>query len=171
MMKKMFFLQKIVSFLLFLTIFGKIASINDFNKYFFTMHPSQNSQTPYILNAYTPFSELLKIDFSQNSNENIIKREKTKDYVNANFTSVSFYENEYMIKTCFGSNKIVAIMPIGKNDTTSQTSNYIFSSGNKNISNSFYLLLFNTNTKSRFFYKRYKSYYYLLGRNNFKKRI
>ena len=137
MMKKMFFQQRIVSFLLFLIVFGKIASSNDFNKYYFTMYPSQNSQTPYILNAYTPLSEHLKIDFSQNSDENMIKREKTKDYVNANFTSVSFYENEYMIKTCFGANKIVEIIPIEKNDTTSQTSNYIFSSGNKNISNYF----------------------------------
>ena len=135
-MMKRLFQQQLIILLLFLVI-EKINSNNNFNKYFFAMYPSKNSETPYILHAYTPFSEHLKIDFSENNSNNMIKREYTNDYVNANFTSISFYENDYMIKTCFGSNKIVEIIPKGEYESSSSTSNYIFYSENENISNNF----------------------------------
>ena len=92
-MMKRLFQQQLIILLLFLVI-EKINSNNNFNKYFFSMYPSKNSESPYILHAYTPFSEHLKINFSENNSNNMIKREYTNDYVNANFTSISFYEND-----------------------------------------------------------------------------
>ena len=56
MSNKIIFHQKIIMFLLFLILFEEIESNNNFNKYFFTMYPSKNSENPYILHAYTPFS-------------------------------------------------------------------------------------------------------------------
>ena len=102
------FTLKATIFLIIFIFSEKINSIgdNNFKKFFFTMYSSNNSQTPYILNAYSP-SEHLKIDFSKKTNENIITKESTSDYANANFSSISYYDNEYIIKTCFGKNKII----------------------------------------------------------------
>ena len=136
MSNKIIFHQKIIMFLLFLILFEEIESNNNFNKYFFKMYPSKNSENPYILHAYTPFSEHLKIDFSKNKDEDMIKTESTNDYVISNITSISFYENDFMIKTCFGSNKIIEIIPKEAYESTSSTSNFIFYS-EKDISNNF----------------------------------
>ena len=106
---------------------------NNFNKYFFTIYPNKNSQTPYILNVNTANKEYLKINCSEVNSKNMIKKEASNDYANSNISSVFFYENEYIIKTCFGSNKIVEIKP--QNETNSQSS--IYFSDNKNISKDF----------------------------------
>ena len=66
---------KIILSLLFLICFEKVKSQkeNNFNNYYFTIYPSKNSETPYVLIANTPFSEELKIDFNQSNTENFIQ--------------------------------------------------------------------------------------------------
>ena len=67
----------------------------------------------------------------------MIKQESTTDYANPNISSVYFYENEYLVKTCYGTRKIVEIIPQEDMDSTNENSNYIFSLDNINISNNF----------------------------------
>ena len=129
------FRLKIAIFLI-IFIFAQIIKSNgdnNFNKYFFTMYSSNKSQTPYILNAYTP-SEYLKVDFSKKGLENLITKESTSDYANPNISSIYFYDNDYMVKTCFGKNKIIEIVP---QNETSTNSKHIFSPANINIPNNF----------------------------------
>ena len=106
-----------------------------FSKYFFNMYPSKGSQTPYILHVNTPSSEKLKIDFSKIDEENVIIKETSTDYANPNISSVFFYEDEYLVKTCFGSNKLVEIIPQKEMETINENSKYVFSSDDINISN------------------------------------
>ena len=124
--------------LVFLIIFGNIESSqdNDFNKYFFTLYTSKNSLYSHILHVDT-HSQHLTIDLSQNNN-NMIKNEPSTDYTNANISSIFFYENEYLVKTCFGSNKIVEIIPQSELGTQNNNSNYIFiTENNINITKNF----------------------------------
>ena len=100
--------------------------------YFFTMYSSQNNQTPYILYANTPFSEFLTINASDSKNINI-KKENTSEYIYKNISSVLLYEKDYLVKTCFGPNKIMEIISqdnIGKKET--QNKEYIYTSNVEN---------------------------------------
>ena len=127
--------------LIFLIFFKKVntGKENNFNKYYFTMYPSENNQNPYIIYANTPFSEQLKIDFSEGNKENMIKKTPTPDYTISNISSIFFYEKEYMVKTCFGPKKIVEIIPRTEFDSKNDNSdsNYIVLSENSDISNNF----------------------------------
>ena len=137
MSSKQIFDLKIILFITFLLCLGNIKSNdkNNFNKYFFTIYPSNNSQTPYILHADTPFKQHLRINCSETNTNKMIKKEAEIDYTNANISSIFFYENEYMIKTCFGSNKIVQIISLNEIDS-STSNNYVYQS-DKNISTDF----------------------------------
>ena len=64
----------------------------------------------------------------------MITKEQTSDYTNANFSSTYYYEDEYLVKTCFGSNKIIEIIP----QKESESEPYIFKTeNNMNISDNF----------------------------------
>ena len=80
-------------------------------KYFFTMYLSHNNKTPYLLHAFTPYAEHLTINLSEEDLNKAIKKEIISDYVNS-ISSIIFYKEDYLIKTCFGTNKIVEIIPL-----------------------------------------------------------
>ena len=135
-MKKIFNFQAIS--LVLLIIFENIESIqdNDFDKYFFTLYSSKNAINSHILHVDTN-SQHLTIDLFQNNN-NMIKYESSTDYSNANISSIFFYEDEYLVKTCFGSNKIVEIIPKSELEAQNNNSNYIFMTENNiNITRNF----------------------------------
>ena len=134
---KIIFNIQIISLVL-LIIFGNIQSsqYNDFDKYFFTLYTSKNPLNSHILYADT-HSQHLTIDLFLNNN-NMIKKEPSTDYTNANISSIFFYENEYLVKTCFGSNKIVEIIPQSELGAQNNNSNYIFMTENNiNITKNF----------------------------------
>ncbi len=124
---------------IFLPLSIKANQENDLNNYFFTMYPSKGSKTPYIVHAYTPSSKHLIIDYSKSDIDNMIKEEASTDSANPNISSEFFYEDEYLVKTCYGLRKIVEIIP--QKETMNENPNYIFpsdnSSDNINISNNF----------------------------------
>ena len=133
--KFIFQLNAILS-LFFLILFEKVKTVqeNDFSKYFFTMYIQKNTTVPYILHANTHNSEHLTIDLSKDDISDMITKEQTSDYTNANFSSTFYYEDEYLVKTCFGSNKIVEIIP--QKESESQT--FIHKTENNiNISDNF----------------------------------
>ena len=95
-------------FYLILLLFSFSIAQNEKNNYFFTMYPSKENKTSHIIHSFTPYSEHITIDFSlQNP---LIKKESISEYVN-NISSMIFYKEEYLIKTCFSTNKIVEIIP------------------------------------------------------------
>ena len=98
------------------------------NAYFFNMYPSQSNQTPYIIYANTPFSELLTFNASDENNEMI--SEATDEYTYSNISSVFFYKNQYLVKTCFGPNKIMEVIPKDNVDKKKETTslNFVFKS-------------------------------------------
>ena len=102
-------------FYLIFLLFSFSYEQNDKKNYFFTMYPSHNNKTSYLIHSFTPYSEHLTIDLSAEEEENLIKKEHISDYSN-NISSIIFYKEDYLIKTCFGSNKIVEIIPLEEID-------------------------------------------------------
>ena len=132
----MIFQIKAILSLIFLILFEKVKTVqeNDFSKYFFTMYIQKNAAEPFILHANTHNSEHLTIDLSKDDVSDMITKEPTSDYTNANFSSTYYYDDEYLVKTCFGSNKIVEIIP--QKEAGSQT--FIYKTENNiNISDNF----------------------------------
>ena len=118
---KFIFQTKAILSLIFLILFENVKTVqeNDFSKYFFTMYIQKKAAASYILHANTHNSEHLTIDLSKDDVSDMITKEPTSDYTNANFSSTYYYEDEYLVKTCFGSNKIVEIIP--QKESESQT--------------------------------------------------
>ena len=88
---------------------------NEQNNYFFTIYPSADTNTSFIIHSFTPYSEHLTIDFSQENPNKIIQKESIADYSNKH-SSTFFYSKDYLIKTCFGANKIVEIIPVSETE-------------------------------------------------------
>ena len=85
-----------------------ILTEND-QKYFFTMYPSQNSQESYISYAHAANSEFLTIN-ALKSKDVQIQKETSDDVIYKNISSILIYEKKYLIRTCFGPNKIMEVI-------------------------------------------------------------
>ena len=120
---------------LILIIFPLSHGQNDKSNYFFSMYPSQNKNKSYIIYSLTPFSEKLTIDLSVEESNKIIKKEQIPDISN-NISSIIFYKEEFLVKTCFGANKVVEIIPTKEIDKTYNEINnrYIYSENGLQIS-------------------------------------
>ena len=106
--KRNIILKSMIYFIIFFS-FSINRVLKDNEVYFFNMYPSQSNQTPYIIYANTPFSELLTFNTSD-ENSKIIS-EKIDEFTYSNISSLFFYKNQYLVKTCFGPDKIVEIIP------------------------------------------------------------
>ena len=97
-----------------LLLFSISYEEDDKSNYFFTMYPSHNNNSSHLIHSFTPYSEHLTIDLSS-ENSYSIKKESISDYSN-NHSSIIFYKEDYLIKTCFSDNKIVEIIPLEQID-------------------------------------------------------
>ena len=102
-------------FYIIFILFSFSLEQNDNKNYFFTMYPSHNNKTSYLIHSFTPYSEHLTIDLSAEDEANLLKKETISDYANS-ISSIIFYKEDYLVKTCFGSNKIVEIIPLEEID-------------------------------------------------------
>ena len=113
------------------------ANIENEENYYFTIYPAQDNQSQTILYGNNPFSEILSINRKE-GNQVEIQKEMTNDYIYKNISSVLLYNNQYLIKTCYGPNKIMEILSqddMGKKET--QKLKYTFTSENNfNVTNS-----------------------------------
>ena len=119
---------KIIQIFVLLFIFSRQENINTEKdeKYLFVLYPSKKNQTPSIFYGNNPNSEFLTINGTNENNMKIYK-EATNDYIYKNISSVLLYENKYLIKTCFGPNKIMEIISqddLDKKETQKIKNNY-----------------------------------------------
>ena len=61
-------------FYLIIILFSFSLEQNDNKNYFFTMYPSHNNKTSYLIHSFTPYSEHLTIDLSAEDEANLLKR-------------------------------------------------------------------------------------------------
>ena len=100
---------KQIFLLLFINSIQANLNIEKDEKYYFVLYPSNKNQTPSILYGNNPNSEFLIIN-GTNGNDITIYKEPTNEYIYKNISSVLLYEKKYLIKTCFGPNKIMEII-------------------------------------------------------------
>ena len=111
---KMFQNKILYFFFIILLLFSISYEEDDKSNYFFTMYPSHNNKSSYLIHTFTPYSEHLTIDLSS-ENSDSIKKETISDYSNSQ-SSIIFYKEDYLVKTCFSENKIVEIIPLEQID-------------------------------------------------------
>ena len=121
--------------LLIFILFSCTKEGNSPNNYFFTLYPSHNNKTSYIIHSITPYSKHLTFDLSQEDYSKMIKSDSISDYAN-DISSIITYRKDYLIKTCFGLNKIVEIIPINESEKAEDEINikYIYSDPSLQIS-------------------------------------
>ena len=121
--------------LLIFILFSCTKEGNSPNNYFFTLYPSHNNKTSYIIHSITPYSKHLTFDLSQEDYSKMMKSDSISDYAN-DISSIITYRKDYLIKTCFGLNKIVEIIPINEAEKAEEEINikYIYSDPSLQIS-------------------------------------
>ena len=68
--------------LLIFILFSCTKEGNSPNNYFFTLYPSHNNKTSYIIHSITPYSKHLTFDLSQEDYSKMIKSDSISDYAN-----------------------------------------------------------------------------------------
>ena len=107
-------MSKLFNFILFLFFQDIVKSNNaDENKYSFQLYPSWGQNTPYIFYAQAN-NELITINSTEGENCNIIERKEIEEYSYKDLSSVNIIDDNYLVKSCFGPDKLVEIIYINK---------------------------------------------------------
>ena len=85
-------------------------------KYYFQLYPSDNKEKPYLYYAYLPTSNFLTINSTEGENCKIIENKTVNEYPIKDLSSVASLNDNFLIKTCFGPDKIVELIN-KKNET------------------------------------------------------
>ena len=119
----MIFKRKIkIIHVLFFTLLFNFSIQENYEKYFFTMYSSQDNRIPSVVYSNNPFSELLSLNASDEDESKIVK-ESTDEFTYKDISSTLLYENKYLIKICYGPNKIMEIVSQEDLDTKKETKN------------------------------------------------
>ena len=120
--------------LLFFQISFLLTSIISYkseeNKYYFQLYPSEDRDKPYQFHIFNLNSEFSTINSTDGENMKFISTVKRAETPIKHLSSVIKYNNRFLIKTCFGPNKIVEI--IDENNGQSYTPDNIYF---KNVQN------------------------------------
>ena len=117
-------MSKLFNFILFLLFQGIIKSDDvDENKYSFQLYPSWEQDLPFYFYAQAN-NELMTINSTDGDNCNILERKEIEEYSYKDLSSAVIIDDTYLVKTCFGPDKLVEI--IDKNKET-------FSHNNNNL--------------------------------------
>ena len=111
--------QKNITLILFLlfTLNYISKSQNDLDeKYFFQLYPSRDKIKPYLFYMSIHNSRLITINSTEKENCSIIENIKINEYPIKDLSSVFLFNETFLIKTCFGPDKIVEIID-EKNET------------------------------------------------------
>ena len=102
---------KIIIFLIFILNNIQIKSDDSLKeKFFFQLYPSNDDEKPYIFHVYTPTKNFLTINSTEGKNCKIIEDKLVDEYPIIGLSSAHSFNDTFLIKTCFGPNKIVELI-------------------------------------------------------------
>jgi len=79
------------------------------DKYYIQLHPSLNKTQPYLSHFYNLNSKFITINSTDGENMTILNKKETMNETPIKKLSLVSKYNDFLIKTCFGPNKIVEI--------------------------------------------------------------
>ena len=103
------------------------------DKYYIQLYPSDNKTKPYLSHFYKLNSEFLTVNSTEGENMVILNKTKTMNETPIKKLSLVSKFNDFLIKTCFGPDKIVEIID-EKNDVLTPKDVY-FKNVKKNLEN------------------------------------
>ena len=98
-----------IFFIFLLLIIQKIKSDeSNEQKYYFQLYPSLDQEEPYYLYAQNN-KNIMVINSTDGENMNIIEKEAIQENKYGNISSVYLIDDDYLVKTCFGPNKLMEV--------------------------------------------------------------
>ena len=79
------------------------------NDYYFQLYPSENKERPEEINFFTLKSEFYTISTTDAENMKITNKVISNETPIKNISSIMKFDNKFLIKTCFGPDKIIEI--------------------------------------------------------------
>ena len=97
-------------YLILVFLFLEIIKTNEIeeNDYLFQLIPSQDKQNPNYFYAQTN-KNLITLNSTEKENISIINQKSANEYLYKNISSVSLIDDIYLVKTCFGPNKLMEV--------------------------------------------------------------
>ena len=99
------------------------------DKYYFQIYPSETVEESYAFHLYNQQSEDFLINSTEKETMKIISKTKNNEIPIKDLSSKMIYNNNLLIKTCFGPNKIIEIID-NKKETFTPNNDYF-----KNVQN------------------------------------
>ena len=98
-----------IFFIFLLLIIQRIKSDeSNEQKYYFQLYPSLDQEEPYYLYAQNN-KNIIVINSTDGENMNIIEKEAIQENKYGNISSVYLIDDDYLVKTCFGPNKLMEV--------------------------------------------------------------
>ena len=95
-------------FIIILLFHRKIEANENEYKFFFKLYSSHDQEEPYYLYAQTN-KNLIVINSTEGENMNIKEKKVIEEYTYKDISSISLIDNIYLVKTCFGPNKLMEV--------------------------------------------------------------
>ena len=105
-------MRKMELLLVLIYIFNTVVSYKtEEDKNYFQLYPSEDKEKPYLFHVYNLKSQFLTVNSTEGDDMKIIENiTRTHEAVIKNLSSVILYNDTFLVKTCFGPNKIVEII-------------------------------------------------------------
>ena len=93
------------------------------NKYSFQLYNSHDTEKPYFFYAQTN-KNLIIINSTEGENNAIIETKTTNEDLYKEISSVSLIDDKYVVKTCFGPDKLIEVLYKNKETYIKQNNNF-----------------------------------------------
>ena len=105
-------MRKMELLLVIIYVFNTVASYEtEEDKNYFQLYPSEDKGKPYLFHVYNLKSQFLTVNSTEGENMKIIQNiARSNETVKKDLSSVILYDDTFLVKTCFGPNKIVEIL-------------------------------------------------------------
>ena len=102
-------MRKMELLLVLIYVFNTVASYEtEEDKNYFQLYPSEDKGKPYLFHVYNLKSQFLTVNSTEGENMKIIQNiARSNETVKKDLSSVILYDDTFLVKTCFGPNKIV----------------------------------------------------------------
>ena len=105
-------MRKMELLLVLIYVFNTVVSYEtEEDKNYFQLYPSEDKGKPYLFHVYNLKSQFLTVNSTEGENMKIIQNiTRSNEAVKKDLSSVILYDDTFLVKTCFGPNKIVEIL-------------------------------------------------------------